>query len=205
MSSLKDALQFSRAYELAQYLFGAGQVLKRYAEEYVKCKENAKVLDIGCGTSSIIEFLPTSASYTGIDISQAYIDKAIKKHSGRNRRWIRFDIGNIENSEIFDSSYDVVMMNGVLHHIDDRNIRYLSKVVPSLLSAHGRFVSIDCAYTDSQSWLGSFLASKDRGKFVRRSEEYTLLLKEGLKSVECSVRYDLSFLPYTYAINTCEF
>ena len=48
-----------------------------------KINERESVLDIGCGTAAILNFLPSNVAYTGYDINSAYINYAIKNYGQR--------------------------------------------------------------------------------------------------------------------------
>ena len=53
---------------------------KRFVERHVRPRESDVILDIGCGTADIPEYLPASTRYVGMDMSESYVAAA-------RRRW----------------------------------------------------------------------------------------------------------------------
>jgi len=48
-----------------------------------KLKGGETIVDIGCGSATILKFIPLDAEYLGIDISENYIRAARKRFSAR--------------------------------------------------------------------------------------------------------------------------
>ena len=78
-----------------------------------------KVLELGCGLGTDgAQFARAGADYTGIDLTQAAVDLT-------RRRFELFDlkgtfaIGDAENLDFPNDSFDVVYSHGVLHHTPD--------------------------------------------------------------------------------------
>jgi len=74
------------------------------------------MLDIGCGPGEILGFLPTSVKYHGYDLSREYIHSAIEKYDGRGH-WYCASVSDMQVKEY--GAFDIVMANGVLHHLED--------------------------------------------------------------------------------------
>jgi len=79
-----------------------------------------KVLDAGCGTGFIVNYLaqtyPTK-NFTGVDFANS-IDYALKIKEELNRpnlKFIKADLTRLET----DESFDTIICQGVLHHIPD--------------------------------------------------------------------------------------
>ena len=47
---------------------------KFYCQRFIKPEQNNSILDIGCGTATILDYLPATCTYVGFDASQYYID-----------------------------------------------------------------------------------------------------------------------------------
>ena len=60
-------------YQLFQAACGAGKMRKIFTREYIRPYPGCSILDIGCGTADIRPYLGAGVSYTGIDLSVAYI------------------------------------------------------------------------------------------------------------------------------------
>jgi SAM-dependent methyltransferase len=101
------------------------------------------------------------------------------------------------------ASFDIVMANGVVHHLDDASAMRLYRLAHAALKPAGRFVAVDPAFAEGQSLLARILVGNDRGKFVRTSEDYAALASRVFPDVKVSVRHDLLRVPYTHAILEC--
>ena len=91
-----------------------------------------RILDIGCGdgtyTSEFAALNPSSV--LGLDITDAAIQHAKKKFA--NNSLFNFDTGSIYNLEQYYDKFDIVVVRGVLHHLDDpaKAIKQLIKTAP---------------------------------------------------------------------------
>jgi trans-aconitate methyltransferase len=74
------------------------------------------VLEVGCGGGYSVDYLRGCFdSYHGIDYSSELIEHAKLKFSNL---MCRFEVANIKNFNP-DKKYDMILMIGVLHHLDD--------------------------------------------------------------------------------------
>jgi SAM-dependent methyltransferase len=157
------------------------------------------VLDIGCGPGDILEYLPDVA-YVGIDLSPSYIEAARVRFGSRGR----FICKPVEEMVVEEpESFDIVMANGVVHHLDDSSAMGLYGLARAALKPTGRFVSIDGAFVKGQSPVARLLLRNDRGKFVRAPEDYAALASRVFPDVKVSVRHDLLRVPYTHVMLEC--
>lgn len=92
-----------------------------FFKEYVQPSD--EVLDAGCGSGRLYEFLAKSKiSYTGIDSSQELINIAKTNYPSAN-----FVIGDILNLPFSDHKFNVVFCVATLHHIPSN--QYRNKVI----------------------------------------------------------------------------
>lgn len=155
------------------------------------------MLDIGCGTASILQFLP-DIKYTGFDMSRQYIDYAKKKYGDRGVFFCR-KIGTEIINE-FSTSFDIVLAKGILHHLNDEEAIALFEVAKSVLKPGGRLITFDGCYREGQSRIARFILSQDRGRFVRTKEEHERLAKRVFSQVQLDIYDDLARIPYTHII-----
>jgi SAM-dependent methyltransferase len=94
---------------------------------------SARVLDAGCGTGQLVNFLALEPRRTvvGIDLSRSSLRKAhaFKKRFGiAGARFVQMDVFGLA---LPAASFDVVFSNGVLHHTGDarRGFRELCRLV----------------------------------------------------------------------------
>ena len=83
-SGLKGFLSVSWVYDKFMKLLGAENAKNWLAENYWRLNGGEKVVDIGCGTGTILNSLPRDVIYVGFDISEDYI-VAAQKNFGKNR------------------------------------------------------------------------------------------------------------------------
>ena len=69
-------------------------------------------------------------------------------------------------------AYDIVLANGILHHIGDKEAAYLFDLAQRALHRGGWLVTYDNVYIENQHWLARWLIEHDRGKAVRTREGY---------------------------------
>ncbi|MBN1797621.1 MAG: class I SAM-dependent methyltransferase [Spirochaetales bacterium] len=95
--------------------------------------KNKNVLDIACGTGSIIKYLDASNCYTGLDISYSLLKKAAKKIKSREFSSDRLIQGTAEDLPFKNNSFDFVCCNTALHMIPDfkKAIQEISRVLGS--------------------------------------------------------------------------
>jgi 2-polyprenyl-3-methyl-5-hydroxy-6-metoxy-1,4-benzoquinol methylase len=105
--------RWERAYRSGSLdYFGAINEVARYAmlAGYVRLRPaGVSVLDVGCGDGRLADHLPASASYTGMDLSDAAIHRA-QARTGPGRRFLCGDIMD----EVRESA-DIVVLNEVLY------------------------------------------------------------------------------------------
>jgi len=78
-----------------------------------------RVLEVGCGAGyDAYAFCRSGAHYTAIDITSENIERT-KKHLSLFGFESDVHLGDAENLDFPDGSFDVVFSNGVLHHIPD--------------------------------------------------------------------------------------
>ena len=76
--------------------------------------------------------------YCGIDISQSYIDEAVKRYGPRGRFLIRSATNDVSDL----GRFDVAITLGVLHHLDDGQVAIALASVRRALNPGGRFVAL---------------------------------------------------------------
>ncbi len=89
---------------------GYKRLLNLFQSE-LACKNNLKILDLGCGSGAFTQYLlKLNGQVFALDISHDLIKRADNKDK------IGFVSGDIENLPFADDTFDVVVFSGVLHH-----------------------------------------------------------------------------------------
>ncbi len=200
VQTLHPILSFGPMYRMAMNLFGNLDARKSYVDLYVRPKKGDRVVDLGCGPCEILECLP-AVDYVGVDFEPHYIADA-QKRFGERGNFICADIADLKPG-IFPPA-DIILVTGVIHHLDDEVARHMLTVARSLLKETGRLVSLDGCFLESgQHPFDTWMLSNDRGKFVRKRPEYERLAGEVFPHVKSSVHSNLLRFPYTHIIMEC--
>jgi SAM-dependent methyltransferase len=135
-----------------------------------------RVLDVGCGPGTNAAYF-AHAEYTGIDMNDAYLEHARRKFG---RTFIAADVTQyrVEASERFD----FILLNSLLHHIDDAGVDKLLSHLATLLTDDGHVHIIDLLLPDEAS-VARFLARADRGDYPRRMEQWRDIFTKSFDAV----------------------
>ena len=129
------------------------------------------ILDVGCASATcaghIIDMKQNR--YVGVDIDTRYIELAKKFHPhGRffqqDARKLGFD----------DGSFDIVMFNGVWHHMNDAMVLACMNEVRRVLRPTG-VVLVDEPVFRPDWPVSAFFLKNDRGRFIRTRDGYRVL------------------------------
>ncbi|OPY06174.1 MAG: bifunctional 3-demethylubiquinone-9 3-methyltransferase/ 2-octaprenyl-6-hydroxy phenol methylase [Syntrophorhabdus sp. PtaB.Bin184] len=142
-----------------------------------------ELLEIGCSVGLIAEhFLNIeNVRYTGIDIDGKAIDVAKERFAGKdNFRFFCESISSFKNNS--DRLFDVVMIFGMLHHVEDSVAQELLPDVVSLLSERGRVVIYDLLEPEENGSLLAKIIVKhfERGRNLRKSSDFKELIQKSL-------------------------
>ncbi len=193
-SGIRAALSSPAVYDGFQWLMGGRVGRTDFAQHMVRAAAGMRLLDIGCGTGELLDYLPPGVHYDGWDISEAYIEAARARFGARGT----FRCGLVTEADIAaESPYDVVIASGVLHHLDDREVGALARLAQLAVRAGGRFVSIDPVLTPRQHPLAQFLIQRDRGQHVRAPHQYLDLVQPAFSTASGIVRHR-RWVPYTH-------
>lgn len=197
-SGLRRFLALPTYYNAFQKLLGSASCRTRLVEEFIRPEPGMRILDIGCGTAEILEFLPMSVDYVGFDANGECIEHARQVYGGKGRFFQAFVTGDSHDAP---HSYDIVLACGLLHHLEDREVQGFERTARAALKPGGRLVTLDCAYTPKQNPLARFLISKDRGQNIRSPEGYAEFFDPELGwRAEINICNDLLRVPYTHII-----
>jgi len=197
-SGIRRLLALPAVYDLFQDLVGARALRQRWIRDCLKPFPGARILDIGCGTAEILPLLPEDVSYTGFDMSPAYIEAAKKRYGGRGT----FTCETVEAFAPGDG-FDIAMAFGVLHHLSDEESRKVFASARRALKPGGRMVTMDPTFVPDQSPFAHFLVSRDRGRNVRFPEAYAALAREAFPRIGVSTWHNALRMPYDHAILEC--
>jgi SAM-dependent methyltransferase len=197
-TGIRSILSYPWVYECLQKIMGADKTRKILISKYVKPYRVDTVLDIGCGPAEILSYMH-GVDYYGFDISRDYIDKAKRTYGDEPHFFDR----NISDEDLnFLPSFDLVLMFGVLHHLDDDIAKAVIQIASKALKPGGRLLAIDPCFEKGQNSIAKFLISQDRGRNVRTKPEYASLVEGQFGQVKIEVNHQF-WIPYTHCIMEC--
>jgi SAM-dependent methyltransferase len=195
---MKALLEYPAVYRLFSAMIG-GNYRDRYVADFVRPCTGDRILDIGCGPGDILDHLP-EVHYLGIDRDARYIAAAQERFGKRGEFRCESATETVLREQ---ASFDIVMANGVLHHLDDAEVKKVVTLARLALKPTGRLVALDGAFLAEQSAIEALLLKMDRGRFVRTPDQYVRLARLAFDQVESVVRRGLLRSPYTHHIMTC--
>ena len=198
-SGIRAILSHPVIYDSLQNIMGARRIRRDLVDNFVKPSPNCRILDIGCGTAEILPYLPTSVGYWGFDISRPYIEAAKTRFKSRGH----FHCGLLNKTVLNElPKFDVVLVIGVLHHLDDDAAANLFALTREALGEHGRMITIDPCLAQGQNPIARYLIRHDRGQNVRNADGYRALASKTFQNVGGTLGHR-RWIPYTHWIMEC--
>jgi len=198
-TGIRAILSHPRVYDTLQNIMGAQAVRRDLVDSFIRQQTSCRILDIGCGTSEILAFLPETVQYWGYDISQSYIEAA-RKRFGRHGH---FEFRQLDRVELeILPRFDVVIALGVLHHLDDPLVIELFSLARAALVEGGRVITIDPCLAPGQNVVARHLILRDRGQNVRTKDGYRNLAAGSFSRIDGTLRHR-KWIPYTHWIMEC--
>ena len=199
-TGLRAVLSHPWIYDAFQNIMGARSVRRSFSTTFIRAYPGCRLLDIGCGTAWILEYLPGNIDYWGYDINPKYIAAARAKFGKRGTFACRL----FEESELAGIlPFDIVIAAGLIHHLDDDTARNVIHLARLALRPGGRFVSFDPVFAASQNPIARFIVSRDRGQHVRDVDGYLALARHEFHLVEGMVRHRI-WIPYNHWFMECK-
>lgn len=203
-SGLKKLLTFSRVYEFFQgNILGGNNAREWQAKNVWKLRGGETIIDIGCGPGAILEYLPRDISYWGVDISENYIRSARRRFSARGSFFLGTASDFLNHDDSHLNSADLVLCNGLLHHLSDDEAIEVLKLSKQLMKPNGRLVCLEATFLARQTRLSRWIVSTDRGRHVRSEQEWKNLIARVFDSYSTSILTGLLRIPYTHIIVEC--
>ena len=137
--------------------------------QYLGLSGTGRVLDVGCGPGTNRKHF-TGQGYLGIDINPRYIRRAQARMGGS---YIVADVSDVPLSD--NASFDLILVNSLLHHIPTPQVEILLDRLARLLSPNGTIHVLDLVLPERGA-AARLLAHLDRGDYPRRRATWEALL-----------------------------
>ena len=172
---LRTLLEFPFVWNSFEKIIGGSRAKRKFVKNFIIPFEGASILDIGCGTGEIINYMPEDINYVGFDLSNKYIDYAKNKHGNKGDFYCENITNNI--SSIQKNTFDFVIALGIIHHLNDNDALILIEKAKNYLKPGGVFMTMDPVYVKNQSKISKFLIDNDRGDYVGNAGRYRSLFE----------------------------
>lgn len=202
-NGIRHALARPRVYDLFQHCVGAYEWRRAVINQFVNGTiPNVRlIIDIGCGTCEVLNYLPDSVEYIGFDRNQNYIAHARTRFAHKKARFISEELS--ADYDLKGRGADVVLAFGLIHHLNDEESSSLFKVAKRLLRENGVLLTLDPVFVPHQSELARYIISKDRGTAVRSENAYKEIARKHFTSVESYIDLKPLRIPYTGIVMKC--
>ena len=117
---LNESLKLKSKYSHILSYPGYKTMTSRFEKSYDNLLEKV-VLDFGCGKGlDSLKLLKAGATVYGIDIAENYINETIQlaKNNGFSEKYFNFKVMDAHKLEFEENKFDLVIGNGILHHLD---------------------------------------------------------------------------------------
>jgi SAM-dependent methyltransferase len=201
-SGLKKILTLAWAYKLFQVAVGSRRGKKWLSENFWKLHPGQKVVDIGCGPGNIVQHLPPGVRYVGFDISEEYIAHARAQFAGDPDKVFIVGVAEhfIADLPVEMRDADLVMMNGLMHHLEDHEALAALRLARASMGPQGRMVCLEPSFLLRQSPVSRWLLSRDRGRNVRSEQQWKALVRQVFPDFETHILTGLIRIPYTHIV-----
>jgi SAM-dependent methyltransferase len=174
LMSPKDLLSHPAVYRLWQAPFAAQKLRPVLGSGAIA--NASRVLDVGCGPGTNARSFADAESYVGVDISERYVAYASKHFAGD------FRVADVTAGQRGLGQFDLILMNSLMHHLDDVAARRLLASLPALLTPGGEVQIVDLVL--SERGIPRRLAVADRGDFPRTIQGWQELISGALQVKE---------------------
>lgn len=135
-----------------------------------------RVLDVGCGPGTNCRYFE-DCDYTGMDINPQYIDYA-RRTFGRN--FVVQDVCTFQAAP--NERFDFVLINSLLHHLDEAATDRILDQVSKLLASGGHVNIVDLVIPEEVG-MPRWLAANDRGDYPRGLDQWQDIFERHFQSV----------------------
>lgn len=178
-NKILSVFDFPTFFNLLQRLIADQRHVKKFVKSALSKLQPHSILDIGFGTGNLMEVIPKTSRYLGIDNNPRYFSFTKKRFRAPGRQFLLQDASDIDFYK--RKEFDVVMLISILHHLSDEQ---LSKILPAIRQITAKAVIITDILPNPPGALPKLLVKLDRGRFIRSRQLKLTLLKRYFKIVE---------------------
>lgn len=182
--AITDVLDRPAVYRLWQAPFARRKLAPLISSGVLERAQS--VLDVGCGPGTNAAVLGQIGRYLGIDLSQEYI-----AYAKRRFPW-EFRVADVTEGLVAGEFFDLIVMNSLMHHLDDDGASGLLSSIARVLSPGGEIHVLDLVL--AESGIPRRMALSDRGEHPRTPDQWASLVEPWLV-IQMSTTYPLGLGP----------
>jgi SAM-dependent methyltransferase len=148
-----------------------------------------RVLDVGCGTGEFSDLFDAPA-YVGVDVWEPYLRFARRRSPGR-----RFECADAATWKWEGPAFDLVLVNGVLHHLDDATALGVLFASAAFGRPGGTLLVIEDVVRPAAGVGARLVHWLDHGRFIRAAADWEALVSR-VVPIERSESYTSGLCPY---------
>jgi ubiquinone/menaquinone biosynthesis C-methylase UbiE len=153
-------------------LEGNFKTIRQIIPQRLPVGDGRRVLDVACGPGAFSDLFRPEA-YSGVDLNENYIRYAQRHYRGS---FARMDARQLTFPE---ASFDDALIFGLLHHLDDQDVRAVLSSLQRVLKPGASVLVIEDIPAESRlNLIGHLLHRVENGHFIRPAEGYRRLLAE---------------------------
>jgi SAM-dependent methyltransferase len=148
-----------------------------------------RTLDLGCGTGEYAELFDPSR-YLGVDIHPGYVAFAERRNPSH-----RFACADVRSWTGETQPFDLVLVNGVLHHLDDAAVHEFLRTARSLTRPGGTLLVIEDVHLEPAPLGTRLVHLLDHGEHIRDAARWQALVS-AVAPIAKSETYTSGVCPY---------
>jgi len=153
----------------------------------MRCGSENKILDVGCGPGTNAGVF-SGWDYVGIDLNPRYIENAKAKYADK-----RFFCGDATSMDLEGEKFPVILINSLMHHLNDAECRQLLDGVKPILAENGSIIVQEPLVPPKNQRLMRFLMAQDRGDHFRKLEVWKAMFDQNGFAIAADDFYQIKF------------